>query len=84
MEGGYRTTYQELKCIGRGNYGRGGVMSGSAYIIERKGDGEHFLGKKVNMDGLSEKERDDAVQEATMLKSLSHPNIVTYYGSFVD
>lgn len=33
---------------------------------------------------LSEKEKEDAVNEATMLKSLNHPNIVSYYNSYMD
>lgn len=36
------------------------------------------------MDMLSEKEKEDAVNEATMLKSLNHPNIVSYYNSYMD
>lgn len=60
------------------------LTAGSAYLIERIQDKQLFLGKKIAMDMLSEKEKEDAVNEATMLKSLNHPNIVSYYNSYMD
>lgn len=36
------------------------------------------------MEMLSDKEKEEAVKEATLLKSLNHPNVVTYYGSYMD
>lgn len=41
------------------------------------------MAKKIVLDKLNEKERLGALREAELLKSLRHPNIVSYVDSFI-
>jgi NIMA (never in mitosis gene a)-related kinase len=36
------------------------------------------------MDGLSEKERHNALNEVRILASIKHPNIIAYKEAFID
>jgi NIMA (never in mitosis gene a)-related kinase len=40
--------------------------------------------KKVKLDHLSEKERDNAINEVRILASVKHPNVIQYKEAFVD
>jgi NIMA (never in mitosis gene a)-related kinase len=42
-----------------------------------------LVAKKIILDKLGEKERLSALREAELLKSLRHPNIVSYVDSFI-
>mmetsp|Transcript_103850 Transcript_103850/g.237758 ORF Transcript_103850/g.237758 Transcript_103850/m.237758 type:complete len:161 (+) Transcript_103850:139-621(+) len=63
--------YEELRMIGRGNYG-------SAHLVRRTSDKRHYVAKKVALACLSAKEREGAYQEVDLLKKLQHPFIVEY------
>ncbi|CAD8068573.1 unnamed protein product [Paramecium primaurelia] len=73
----YSDLYEELETIGSGSYG-------SAYLVKNKKTGQLSVAKKVHLGKLSEKEKISALREAELLKSLDHPNIVQYMGSFAD
>mmetsp|Transcript_53716 Transcript_53716/g.142842 ORF Transcript_53716/g.142842 Transcript_53716/m.142842 type:complete len:608 (+) Transcript_53716:140-1963(+) len=68
--------YEELRMIGRGNYG-------SAHLVRRTSDKRHFVAKKVALACLSEKERVGAYQEVELLEKLQHPFIVEYQQTFM-
>jgi len=40
--------------------------------------------KKVKMLNLSEKEKENALNEVRILASISHPNVVSYKEAFID
>ena len=40
--------------------------------------------KKVKLDSLSEKERENAINEVRILASINHPNVIQYKEAFVD
>jgi NIMA (never in mitosis gene a)-related kinase len=40
--------------------------------------------KKVRMQKLSDKEKENALNEVRILASIKHPNIVAYKEAFVD
>ena len=40
--------------------------------------------KKVRMTNLSEKEKENAINEVRILASIKHINIITYHQAFVD
>jgi NIMA (never in mitosis gene a)-related kinase 1/4/5 len=40
--------------------------------------------KKVKMEKLSEKEKENALNEVRILASIQHRNICAYYEAFVD
>jgi len=63
--------YNILSKLGQGTYG-------SVYLCEEKSSGRQCVMKRMLLRNLSEKERSSALQEAQLLKSLNHPNIVSY------
>lgn len=69
--------YKEIKVIGRGNFGL-------AHLVRDLQTGRKVVIKKVNLMALTEKEKDEAFSEISLLSSLSHQNIVTYITSFVE
>ncbi|EAR96270.2 plant dual-specificity MAP kinase kinase family domain protein (macronuclear) [Tetrahymena thermophila SB210] len=72
----YLAQYQELEIIGRGNFG-------SATLVKEIATQILFIAKKIILAGLKEREQESAKQEAELLKSLKHPNIVAYKDSFM-
>lgn len=40
--------------------------------------------KKVKLDHLSEKERENAINEVRILASIKHPNVIQYKEAFLD
>ena len=67
--------YEEIRVIGRGNYG-------TAILVRSKSTGLRCVAKKIPLHALSERERADTVRESQLLKKLSHQNIVEYIDSF--
>ncbi|KAF4321589.1 hypothetical protein JM18_003683 [Phytophthora kernoviae] len=69
--------FEELKCIGRGSYG-------SAHLVrERAGFHQRYVVKKIPMELLSAKEKDQSFREVELLAKLKHPNVVEYKENFV-
>ncbi|KAG7394483.1 hypothetical protein PHYBOEH_005144 [Phytophthora boehmeriae] len=69
--------FEELKCIGRGSYG-------SAHLVrERAGFHQRYVVKKIPMELLSVKEKDQSFREVELLAKLKHPNVVEYKENFV-
>jgi len=48
--------YELMKLIGRGNFGR-------VHLVRRREDGTLFVMKVINLNELSQSERDGALQE---------------------
>jgi NIMA (never in mitosis gene a)-related kinase len=69
--------YDRVKDLGEGGYGK-------ALLCRRKSDRQLVVIKEVRLAGLSARDRQEATQEAAVLGSLRHPNIVSYFGSFYD
>lgn len=69
--------FKILRKLGEGTYS-------SVYLVERTADGLHYALKKVKMEGLSEKERDNALNEVRILASIRHVNVISYKEAFVD
>eukprot|EP00931_Biecheleriopsis_adriatica_P020251 TRINITY_DN13600_c0_g1_i1.p1 TRINITY_DN13600_c0_g1~~TRINITY_DN13600_c0_g1_i1.p1 ORF type:complete len:645 (-),score=159.25 TRINITY_DN13600_c0_g1_i1:47-1981(-) len=66
--------YEDLKVIGRGQYGK-------AHLVRSKEDTYH-IAKTIELTCLSSKERETALQEVALLRRLDHPNIVAYRDNF--
>lgn len=73
----YVQTYRELEVIGRGSYG-------VAVLVLHLAEEAKYVAKKILLSGLSEKELQGSQQEAQLLRSLDHPNIVKYKESFLN
>ena len=63
--------------IGEGAYS-------SVYHVKRISDGDFYALKKVRMLKLSDKEKENALNEVRILASIRHPNIVAYKEAFID
>lgn len=74
---GYKDEFEELKEIGRGNFG-------SAYLVCSKKDEVKYVAKKIILGQLPENEQQNALLEVNLLRYLDHPNIVEYKASFVE
>ena len=67
-----------IKKLGEGSYS-------SVYHVLRKEDGQEYALKKVKMSGLSDKEKENAVNEVRILASIrNNPNIIQYKEAFID
>ena len=52
--------------------------------MKRTEDERIYAVKKVKMLNLSEKEKENALNEVRILASLDHPNIIAYKEAFID
>eukprot|EP00930_Biecheleria_cincta_P071509 TRINITY_DN59001_c0_g1_i1.p1 TRINITY_DN59001_c0_g1~~TRINITY_DN59001_c0_g1_i1.p1 ORF type:complete len:683 (+),score=140.64 TRINITY_DN59001_c0_g1_i1:148-2196(+) len=67
--------YDDLKVIGRGQYGK-------AHLVRSGVDSLLYIAKTIDLQCLSTKERETALQEVALLRRLDHPNIVSYKDNF--
>jgi NIMA (never in mitosis gene a)-related kinase len=56
----------------------------SVYKVTRYEDGEMYALKKVKMSGLSDREKENALNEVRILASLAVPNVIQYKEAFID
>ena len=61
--------FQVLSKLGEGAYS-------SVYLVKRIEDGNEYALKKVKIMNLSEKEKENALNEIRILASVKNPNIV--------
>eukprot|EP01079_Euglenida_sp_SAG-EU17-18_P011321 gene11322-305_t len=66
-----------LKVLGKG-------ASGKATLVQSKAGGHKVVLKQVNLRSLGPEDRDAALNEVDVLKSLNHPNIIKYYNCFEE
>ena len=54
------------------------------YKVKRIADGQMYALKIVALKNLSDREKDNAINEVRILASIKHPNIIQYKESFMD
>jgi NIMA (never in mitosis gene a)-related kinase 1/4/5 len=54
------------------------------YHVRRTADQQVYALKKVKMGKLSDKEKENALNEVRILASVDHPGICAYHEAFVD
>ena len=64
--------YEIINKLGQGTFG-------TVYLCHHLDTGRQCVMKRMLLRSLSNKERASALQEASVLKRLSHPNIVGYF-----
>ena len=69
--------FQILNKLGEGAYS-------SVYKVKRLNDSKIYALKKVRMLDLSEKEKENALNEVRILASIKCQNIIAYKEAFVD
>jgi NIMA (never in mitosis gene a)-related kinase len=64
------------------NLGTGAYSS--VYKVKRLADGQIYAMKKVDINDLTFKEKQNALNEVRILASIKHPNIISYKEAFFD
>ena len=47
-------------------------------------DGQVYALKKVKLNSLSEKEKENAINEVRILASINHKNVISYKEAFIE
>lgn len=56
----------------------------SVYKVRRQEDNDVYALKKVKMLNLSDKEKENALNEVRILASINNPNVISYKEAFID
>jgi len=70
-------SYEFKSFLGEGAYS-------SVYHVRRLADNNYYALKKVKMGKLSDKEKDNALNEVRILASIKHKSICAYHEAFMD
>ncbi len=73
--GKYKSLF--ILSIGEGAYSQ-------VFKVRRASDGTEYAMKKVKMGKLSEREKENALNEVRILASIQHPNIIGYKEAFFE
>ncbi|KAG5509795.1 hypothetical protein GH5_05664 [Leishmania sp. Ghana 2012 LV757] len=68
--------YTKVKLIGKGNMG-------TCTLARNNEDGKYYVIKQVDLTRMSKKDRQQSLNEARVLSSLRHPNVINYVDSFL-
>jgi NIMA (never in mitosis gene a)-related kinase len=69
--------YKRIKVVGKGTFGQ-------AVLVQNKKDGKHYIIKQINIASMSEREKQESLNEVKVLSGLRHTNIVQYIASFTE
>eukprot|EP01017_Pseudomicrothorax_dubius_P009992 TRINITY_DN13510_c0_g1_i2.p1 TRINITY_DN13510_c0_g1~~TRINITY_DN13510_c0_g1_i2.p1 ORF type:complete len:528 (-),score=81.00 TRINITY_DN13510_c0_g1_i2:124-1707(-) len=69
--------FEIISKLGQGSYS-------TVFLVRARQSGEQFALKKVKLEGLSEREKNNALNEIRLLASISSPYVVEYKGAFHD
>lgn len=56
----------------------------SVYKVKRTEDGQEYALKKVKISHLSDREKENALNEVRILASIKHKNVASYKQAFFD
>ena len=69
--------FTTIKKLGEGAFS-------TVYSVKRKSDDTVYAMKKVKMGKLSEKEKQNALNEIRILASIQHPNVINFKEAFFE
>ncbi|XP_063691739.1 serine/threonine-protein kinase Nek1-like isoform X2 [Bolinopsis microptera] len=69
--------YTVIRHIGEGSFGK-------ALLVKSKRDGKKYVIKQIGISKMTQKEKDEARKEVSVLAKMNHPNIVSYQDSFEE
>lgn len=72
----YERSFKYIKTVGRGSFG-------VACLYKRLNDNIQVVLKQINLMELTKGEKELAMNEVDVFSKLHHPNIISYYGSFI-
>ena len=65
------------KALGKGSYG-------TVYTVRSRLDSNIYVMKKMELNHLKESQQRECYREVSILRKVSHPNIIKYYASFLE
>lgn len=72
----YERSFKYIKTVGRGSFG-------VACLYKRIHDDIQVVLKQINLLELTKSEKEMAMNEVEVFSKLHHPNIISYFGSFI-
>ena len=69
--------FEIIKALGKGSYG-------TVYTVKSRLDSNIYVMKKMELNHLKESQQRECYREVSILRKVSHPNIIKYYSSFLD
>lgn len=69
--------FEIIKKLGNGSFSE-------VYWVLRISDGLEYAMKKVKLEKLSKKDRENALNEIRILASINHKNVISYKEAFFD
>ena len=69
--------FEIVKQLGKGSYG-------TVYVVTSKLDKNKYVMKKMELNHLKESQQKECYREVSILRKVSHPNIIKYYSSFLE
>lgn len=69
--------FELLSTLGKGTYG-------ACYRVRRKADSKVLVIKVVSLEGLSQRDVHETLNEARVMQKLSHKNVVRYIESWCE
>eukprot|EP00347_Sterkiella_histriomuscorum_P020877 403336119 len=74
------SSVEDFKLLGR----LGDGAYSQVYKVKRIHDGSVYALKKVRLNHLSEKEKENAINEVRILASINHVNVISYKEAFIE
>ena len=69
--------FEIIKALGKGSYG-------TVYTVKSRLDSNIYVMKKMELNHLKESQQRECYREVSILRKVSHPNIIKYYSSFLE
>ena len=77
LVGSRLSEFEIVKQLGKGSYG-------TVYVVRSKLDKNTYVMKKMELNHLKESQQRECYREVSILRKVSHPNIIKYYSSFLE